>query len=343
MSITWEGSLAIWRCVFIDCERIIKQLVEDIINVVDESGSQKLYVAFSGGLDSSVVATLAKKALGKKRVELVTTRFHFTYPKTLEITKEFACSLGLKHTFVDATQWQAKIWKQGPSCNACTRGPKLISVKEYAKGDLVATGAESEDTWGKWGLKIHNGFYSPLFSISRNEVKKIANCLNIRIMKIGENSGREGCILKHLLKMMAVFDYHGKAVYKANVLLMRMIEKNKMDFSTANVKIIGPLSKNIALVNLKPYPSESFKNELKNELVKIEEISEVDFVDKPIVLDVLANPGIFNNKNSRYWIEHGRLAPDFSSQIKINWKLSKNNRLKTFSVVAYRFEDEKNF
>jgi uncharacterized protein len=306
-------------------------------------GNGKLYVAFSGGLDSSVVAALARKALGKDRVELVTTRFHFTYPKTLEIVKEFSQSLGLKHTFVDATEWQAKIWKLGPSCNACTRGPKLTSVKTYAGEELVATGAENEDTWGQCGLKIYNGFYSPLFSTSREDVKALAKCLDIKPLKIGENEGREGCMLKHLLKMMAVPKFHGAAVYKSNVLLMDMIEKSGLNFSIANVKIVGPLSKNIALVNLKPKPSEEFKEEIKKNILKIEEIAEVEFVTRPITLEVLANPGVYNNENSKYWIEHGRLAPDFSSKIRIVWKLSKNNRLTTFSVVAYHFEDPENF
>ncbi len=319
-----------------ECEKLIKPLVDDIRNVAND---EKLYVAFSGGLDSSVVAALAKLALGPERVELVTTRFRFTYPKTLKIVKEFSRLLGLKHTFVDATEWQAKIWKSGPSCNACTRGPKLLSVKEYADGNLVATGAENEDTWGKCGLKIHNGFYSPLFSTSREEVKRIAECLKVKVDKIGENSGREGCMLKHLLKMMAVPNFHGAAVYKANVLLMNMIEKSKTKFSLANVKIVGPLSKNIALVNLKPEPCEDFKKEVKKSIMAIEEISDVVFVDKPVTLEVLANPGVFNNSASKYWIEHGRLAPDFSSNIRVKWRLSKNNRLTTFSVVSYEFNE----
>ncbi|WP_456400746.1 asparagine synthase-related protein [Mesoaciditoga sp.] len=301
-------------------------------------GHGKLYVAFSGGLDSSVVAALAKIALGKEKVELVTTRFYFTYPQTLKIVKDFSNSLGLKHTFVDATEWQAKIWKGGPSCNACTRGPKLTSVKEYANGELVATGAENEDTWGQCGLKVFNGFYSPLFSTSREKVRKLADCLGIKPKKIGENEGREGCILKHLLKMMAVPNFHGAAVYKSNTLLMDIIKKSGLNFSIANAKIIGPLSKNIALINLKPFPSHELEKEIKKEIMEIDEISEVELVKKPITLEIIANPGIYNNKRSRYWIENGRLAPDFSSKIEVIWKLSKNNRLKTFSVVSYHFK-----
>ncbi len=310
-------------------------VIEDIQKV---AGSRKIYVAFSGGLDSSVAAILAKMALGEDKVELVTTHFDFTYPKSVDIINEFATEFDLKHTFVDGADWQKRIWRSGPSCNACTRGPKLQSVKGYAHG-LVATGAEAEDTWGQCGLKSYNGFYSPLFSLSRKDVKEIAKCLGIEPKKIGENSGREGCMLKHLLKMMASPKFHGSAVYKANTILMRFVEESNLIFSIANVKIIGPLSKNIALVNLKPDPGEGFKGKIREMISSVEEIHSVDVVDKPVTLEIMASPGIYNNERSRYWVERGRLAPDFAAPVSVKWKLSKNNRLTTFQVVNYELRD----
>ncbi len=313
------------------CGEFLSSIVEDIRKTV---GTSKLYVAFSGGLDSSVTAALAKIALGVNKVELVTTRFDFTYPKTIEVVKKFAESLGLKHTFVDGADWQNRIWKFGPACNACTKGPKLQNVKAYANG-LVATGADGNDTWGQCGLKNYNGFYSPLFSLSRKEVEALANCLELKVEKIGENAGREGCMLKHLLKMLAVPKFHGAAVYKSNLMLMSAIERYDMKFSVANVKIIGPLSKNIALINLKPLPSTSFARDLIKDLSTIEEIHSVEIVNAPLELKIIANPGIYNNEKSRYWIEKGRLAPDFAVPISVKWQNSKNNRLRTFQVIDY--------
>ncbi len=316
------------------CEEEIKRIVNEIKKFSNEAG---VCVAFSGGLDSSVVAALAVKALGKEKVELVTTKFAFTYPKTLEVVEEFSRWLGVKHSFVDATQWQERIWKGGPSCNACTRGPKLSSVKTYAKGRLVLTGAEGGDTWGKMGLKVYNGFYSPLFSLEREKVEQIADCLNLKIRKIGENAAREGCILKHLLKMMAVLSFHGRAVYESNLALMSFLKKEKMTVEIANVKIIGPLSENVALVNIKPIPSNDIKMKIKEKISKISVISKVEIVDRPIVLTLVANPGLYNNERSRYWTEKGRIAPDFAATVSLEWRISRNKRLKTFSVVSYRF------
>ncbi len=319
-----------------NCEEKVESIVKEIKRISEET---PVCIAFSGGLDSSVVAALAVKALGKEKVELVTTKFNFSYPRALSLVEEFTDSIGVKHTFVDGAKWQQTIWKGGPSCNACTRGPKLESVKAYAKGRLVLTGAEGGDTWGKWGLKMYNGFYSPLFSIPREEVKALANCLDLQIKKIGESSQREGCILKHLLKMLAVPNFHGRAVYEANVMLMNFLSEKKINAELANVKIIGPLSKNIALINVKSNLSQELKKELKARISHISVVSEVEFVDRPIVLTIIANPGLYNNAKSRYWIEKGRISPDFSAPVKVEWKISKNNRLKTFSVVSYHFEN----
>lgn len=313
---------------------LINALIKEIKSTV---GEKDLYVAFSGGLDSSVVAVLSKMALGPKKVKLVTTKFDFTYPQTLEIVKRFSSLNGLEHIFVDGSKWQKMIWKSGPACNACTRGPKLQSVKDYANGNIVATGAELEDTWGQQGIKMNNGFYSPLSSLSRRDVQEIAKILGIKINKIGENSKREGCILKHLLKMMTSFEFHGKAVYNANVTLMKMVKDNDLQLEIANVKIIGPLSKNFALVNMFPLPSEKIVEMIKEKISKIPQIEKVEIIDRPIKLAVIANPGIYNDSNSRFWVEKGRLQPDFAAQISVEWKISSNNRLNTFQVVDYEF------
>lgn len=317
----------------------IDSIIEDIRNTV---GDKKIYVAFSGGLDSSVVAALSKIAIGSERVELVTTRFDFTYPQTIEIIEKFSSNLGLKHTFVDGSEWQKKIWRYGPACNACTKGPKLQSVKKYSRDTIsrdgiVVTGAELEDTWGQQGIKINDGIYSPLFSLSREEVQSVAQILGLKIIKIGENSKREGCILKHLLKMMISFEFHGRAVYEANAELMKAVKNADMNFSIANVKIVGPLSNNFALINLNPFPSSQFISEVKDSISKIPQIEKVEILDRPVKLKVIANPGIYNDENARYWIENGRLKPDFATTISIDWKVSQNNRLNTFQVVDYEF------
>nr|WP_296907474.1 7-cyano-7-deazaguanine synthase [Thermotoga sp.] len=299
----------------------------------------KLYVAFSGGKDSSLVAILAKMALGKERVELVTVDWGpYTYERSRQIVRNFAEKYGLKHTFISSNGLQEKVWRYGPSCNACTRNVKTHLVKAYAGKHLVASGANASDSWGKAGLKVFDGVYSPLYRVGKAEINAMLEHLGIEVKKIGESAGREGCKLKHLLKMLINPNYHGKAVSVANEILLNILEEHNFTPELANVKIAGPLSRNVALVNVKPLPPGKIVEKIVERLSREETIDEVVVVDKPIKLFVLANPAIYRNEASRKWVKEGRLQPEFAFPIEVEWKESRNNRLRTFQVIDYRKE-----
>ena len=309
-------------------------MIKEIKKVVKH---EKVIVAFSGGEDSSLAALLMKKALGENKVELVTVHFgEFTYSKTESIIKEFSRKHGFKHTYIDGSEKQKSIWKYGPSCNACTRLVKLGLVKEYAKGKIVVSGANRSDSWGKTNLKFHQGVYTPLLEFEKKDIREMLDYLGVQIEKIGESKNREGCKLKHLLKMLIKQEYHGRAVSMANELLLSILEKEGFKADLANVKIIGPLSKNIALINVKPIPPDLLKNKIKENLIDLETIDEVFFVDTPIELTVVANPSIYRNESSKEWIVKERLQSEFAQKIVVKWLESKNNRLKTFQVIGYR-------
>ncbi|MDD5014097.1 MAG: ExsB family protein, partial [Atribacterota bacterium] len=229
-----------------------------------------------------------------------------------------------------------RVLKKGPVCNKCTRGSKLGKVKKEASGRLVLTGSNQSDTWGKRGLKVHDDFYAPLLELNKEEIQKIADYFGIKILQIGESKFREGCKLKHLLKPLATPHYHGGAAAEANELLLSILEGEKYDSGLANVKIIGPLNKNMGLVNVSPLPGKKLKEKIIEELKKVKALEQVEFLDKPIKLIVRANKGQFDNQCSRYWLEKGRLQPDFSVPIKVEWLLTTNKNLSTFQVIDYQ-------
>ncbi|MGB9615390.1 MAG: ExsB family protein, partial [Fervidobacterium sp.] len=110
-----------------------------------------------------------------------------------------------------------------------------------------------------------------------------------------------------------------------------------------NVKIVGPLSKNIAVINVKPFREEVYN--LAQELRKIDVIDDVIVADKPLILTIVANPSIYRVESSRFWVVEGKLKPEFAVPIKVEWNESKNNKLRTFHVVEVRewtnYEQEK--
>jgi uncharacterized protein len=72
------------------------------------------------------------------------------------------------------------------------------------------------------------------------------------------------------------------------------------------------------------------------QLASIPEIDELHFVDGPLTLIVKASPAILGDPHARYWLERGRMAPDFAAPITIEWHPTTNRRLGTFHVVAFR-------
>ena len=314
---------------------------DEINNILEEirkaSQEEEIVVAFSGGLDSTVVSALAIKALGREKVEAITVSFEeYSYSKGLKNIQDISKALDLILKIIQGKREQERVLKKGPACNKCTRIAKLGKVKKEASGRLVLTGSNQSDTWGKRGLKLYDGFYAPLLELNKEEIRKIADHFDIKILQIGESKFREGCKLKHLLKPLAVPHYHGQAAVETNELLLSVLEEEGYESVLANVKIIGPLNKNIGLVNVSPLPEEKLKEKIIDVLKKVETLEKIEFLDKPIKLIVKANKGQFNNQRSRYWLEKGRLQPDFSVPIEVEWLLTTNKSLSTFQVIDYQ-------
>jgi len=315
-----------------------KEKINNILEEIEKiSQGEEIVVAFSGGLDSTVVSALAIQSLGREKVGAVTVSFEeYSYSKGLRNIQDISKALDLKLKIIQGKREQEKVLKKGPACNKCTRIAKLGRVKKEASGRLILTGSNLSDTWGKRGLKLYDGFYTPLLELNKEEIRKIADYLGIKILQIGESKFREGCKLKHLLKPLAAPCYHGKAAAEANELLLSILEQEGYDSVLANVKITGPLNKNIGLVNVSPLPEEKLKEKIIEELKKVKTLEQVEFLDRPIKLIIKANKGQFDNQHSRYWLEKGRLQPDFSVPTEVEWLLTTNKNLSTFQVIDYK-------
>jgi uncharacterized protein len=296
-----------------------------------------IVVAFSGGLDSTVTAALARDALGAGHVLLVTVNMGpYAYTRGNEIVLEMAERLGLQQRCLLGQFKQHRIQAAGPACNRCTREIKLGMVRAVSGGRLVLTGANRSDTWGQMGLKVCNGYYAPLLDLDKPRILALADEMGVRPPKIGENPGREGCKLKHLLKPLVSPDYHGRAVARANEVVLAVLRDAGVTPQLANVKIIGPLGRNIGLVNVRPPLSEHVRARLRAQLESIPELDEVHFVDAPLTLVAKAGPAILGDAHARYWLERGRMAPDFAAPITVEWQPAANRRLGTFHVVGFR-------
>lgn len=311
-------------------------LCEEIREVA--SRFRKVVVAFSGGMDSTVALFLTLEALGRFQVSAVTVDWGPYLPeKARENIAFLVAHFGVEHVYIPGQKALEEVARGGPSCNLCTKRAKLGRIREYfGEGTLIVGGANKSDSWGHRGVKFLGDTFSPLFDLGKEEIAALAAFLGIPIRRIGENRVREGCFLKHLLKPLAVPSFHGKAVVESNALLLRLLDEASYPRDIANVTVIGPLSENIALINVWPLPEETFRKRIAEAISRIPEISKVAWVDAPLKLFVRANPGIYRNDLSRFWLARGRIQPDFAFPVECVFLPSTNRRLRTFQVVDYR-------
>ena len=316
---------------------LVKKIKDDIIESVDKF---PLMIGFSGGLDSTALAYICSDALGNHHVKLVHVIYGpYTYSRTLENVLKTSSELGCELNFVEMRNVQEKVLRNGPSCNRCTKKVKIAGVKILAmdRDLLTATGANLSDSWGEYGFKLMNRVYAPFLELGKDEIRSILSYYDVdeSRVKIGESVHREGCKAKHLLKMLIVPEYHGHSVCLSNEILLDILEGASFNALLANVKIIGPLSSNIALININPLPAKAITDKIVERLSNINSIDKVVLVQSPLKLKVLANPSIFRNPVARQRIEAGFLKRDFAQKIICEWYESTNNKLNTFHVAEY--------
>lgn len=303
------------------------------------SAGKKVNIAFSGGLDSTLVLFLAREALGKERVVAVNVDFGlFAYKRATQNIKTICEELQVELYQISGESEQREMMKRGPDCNLCTKNIKLGLIKACAGDKLILTGSNQSDSWGKYGTEYSSLYFAPLFSYCKEEIQEMADFLNLKVGRIGEHAYREGCKLKHLLKPLVNLDYHGKAVSLSNEILLEQMKELNIYSEIANVKIIGPLNNNIALINIYPIPSnQEHLKKITDSISSIKEIDSCTIVSQPLQLTIKANKGQFNNLRSRYWVEQGRLQREFAVPLEFRWLLTTNHRLKTFQVVDYNY------
>jgi len=85
----------------VDYEEIERKIVQWLKDKVEEAGAKGLVLGISGGLDSSVVAVLVKKAVGDNHLALILPCH--SHPQDLEHATLVAQTFGLKTETVDLT------------------------------------------------------------------------------------------------------------------------------------------------------------------------------------------------------------------------------------------------
>lgn len=148
-----------------------------------------LVVAFSGGVDSAVVAALAHRVLGE-RVRAVTAVSETLAGRELEEAKEVAAEIGLAHELIAFSELDDERFRENtPSrCFFCQsmRFEEIQKIADRVDAPLVASGTNASDMGDhRPGLAAmeRQGVYQPLLShdVSKEEVRQMARHLGLSV------------------------------------------------------------------------------------------------------------------------------------------------------------------
>lgn len=148
---------------------------------------RRVLVAFSGGIDSTLITYLAKLALGDE-VVAVTANSPSLASSELEETKKLAALMQVKHRIIHTDELNDPNYVSNPSnrCYFCKQelGEKLIQLADQLGGYSVVDGTNAEDLQshrpGAAAL-TEKGVRRPLANagVNKEEVRELAKILGL--------------------------------------------------------------------------------------------------------------------------------------------------------------------
>ena len=177
---------------------MLSEKVEEAVKAIrrEMRARGSLLVALSGGLDSSVVAALAKAALGERAVA-ATIASPLTPSYELADARRVAAFLGMRHLTIWLDELRLReVRENGPRrCYACKRYryEEILQVAEALGLRAVADGTTASDVGQhRPGLRAVEelGIYTPLLNhgLTRAEVRELARQMGLPTAEKAPNS-----------------------------------------------------------------------------------------------------------------------------------------------------------
>jgi len=167
---------------------LTKNLNDKLENLLSFLKNKKVIVAFSGGVDSSLLAFLSNKYAKKA---LLVTEKSILYPDDeIKLTSEFAKKYNINHLIIERNPLMDEKFKANPKnrCYICKTGlyEDIIKIKEERNFDIILDGSNIDDLSdyrpGMQALKELN-ITTPYidFKINKQEIREICKYFNLEV------------------------------------------------------------------------------------------------------------------------------------------------------------------
>ncbi|MFX1504412.1 MAG: ATP-dependent sacrificial sulfur transferase LarE [Promethearchaeota archaeon] len=163
-------------------------LEKKLKSVISYLEGKKVLVAFSGGVDSSLLAFLSKKYA--KDTLLVTERSILYPEEEIDEASQFAKKYGINHMIVDRDPLKDKDFQCNPlnRCYICKTGlyNTINEIKDSKTFDVILDGSNVDDLSdyrpGMQALKELNIFTPYIeFNINKNEIRQISKFYDLNV------------------------------------------------------------------------------------------------------------------------------------------------------------------
>jgi NAD+ synthase len=172
----------------IDCEQVCRVLINFISTEVRKAGFERVVLGLSGGIDSSLSAALAVRALGRENVTGVFMPYESSNPSSLADARLLAEVLVISGILADITPMVKPYLELNPGIDQLRRGNVMARMRMIVLYDISAaeralvlgTSNKTEyllgysTLWGDMACALN-----PLGDLYKNHIRQLARHLDI--------------------------------------------------------------------------------------------------------------------------------------------------------------------